>query len=154
MPLQYYIGTSGWHYEHWRGRFYPEKLTKAKWLEFYVSHFTTVELNNSFYRLPSEAAFATWHDFSPANFIKQFYDSAAHIPPLLLLQYPVEDRTIIEDWLQSKRGSTLEDAAADVHKDFAQKLKYARIWGSGKHDGLMVKRDHILQDGDIIELHL
>ncbi len=53
-----------------------------------------------------------------------------------------------------KRGSKLEDAAAEVHKDFAAKLKYARIWGSGKHDGVMVKRGHILQDGDIIELHL
>jgi len=53
-----------------------------------------------------------------------------------------------------KRGSTLEDAAAGVHKDFLAKMKYARIWGSGKHDGLMVKRDHILQDGDIIELHM
>jgi len=53
-----------------------------------------------------------------------------------------------------ERGSTLEDAAADVHKDFARKLKYARIWGSGKHDGVMAKRDHILQDGDIIELHI
>jgi small GTP-binding protein len=51
-------------------------------------------------------------------------------------------------------GSTLEDAAASVHKDFAAKLKYARIWGSGKYDGVMAKRDHILQDGDIIELHL
>ena len=53
-----------------------------------------------------------------------------------------------------ERGSTLEDAAADVHKDFAHKLKYARIWGSGKHDGIMARRDHTLQDGDIIELHL
>jgi len=52
------------------------------------------------------------------------------------------------------RGSTLEDAAAAVHKDFLAKLKYARVWGSGKHDGVMVKRNHILQDGDIIELHL
>ena len=52
------------------------------------------------------------------------------------------------------RGSTLEDAAASVHKDFRAKLKYARIWGSGKHDGVMVKRDHILQDGDVIELHM
>jgi len=52
------------------------------------------------------------------------------------------------------KGSTLEDAAAAVHKDFAHKLKYARIWGSGKHDGLMAKRDHILKDGDVIELHL
>ncbi|MCK4368961.1 MAG: 50S ribosome-binding GTPase [Dehalococcoidales bacterium] len=53
-----------------------------------------------------------------------------------------------------ERGSTLADAAAEVHKDFLAKLKYARIWGSGKHDGVMAKRDHILQDGDIIELHL
>ena len=52
------------------------------------------------------------------------------------------------------RGSTLLDAASNVHKDFAAKLKYARIWGSGKHDGIMAKRDHILGDGDIIELHL
>ena len=53
-----------------------------------------------------------------------------------------------------ERGSTLEDAAAEVHKDFQAKLKYARVWGSGKHNGVMVKRDHILQDGDIIELHV
>ncbi len=52
------------------------------------------------------------------------------------------------------RGSTLEDAAISVHKDFQARLKYARIWGSGKHDGIMVKRDHILQDGDVIELHM
>ena len=52
------------------------------------------------------------------------------------------------------RGSTLADAAAEVHKDFAANMKYARIWGSGKHDGVMVKRDHVLKDGDIIELHL
>jgi ribosome-interacting GTPase 1 len=52
------------------------------------------------------------------------------------------------------RGSTLEDAAASVHKDFRARLKYARLWGSGKHDGIMVKREHILQDGDIIELHV
>ncbi len=52
------------------------------------------------------------------------------------------------------RGSTLADAAEAVHKDFRAKLKYARLWGSGKHDGTMVKRDHVLQDGDIIELHM
>jgi ribosome-interacting GTPase 1 len=51
-------------------------------------------------------------------------------------------------------NSTLLNAAATVHKDFAAKLKYARIWGSGKHDGIMARRDHILEDGDIIELHL
>jgi small GTP-binding protein len=51
-------------------------------------------------------------------------------------------------------SSTLEEAAASVHKDFTAKMKYARIWGSGKHDGIMAKRDHMLQDGDVIELHM
>ena len=53
-----------------------------------------------------------------------------------------------------ERGSTLEMAATSIHKSFAQRMKYARVWGSGKFDGVMVKRDHVLQDGDIIELHL
>ncbi len=53
-----------------------------------------------------------------------------------------------------ERGGTLEMAAAAIHKSFAKRMKYARIWGSGKFDGVQVKRDHVLQDGDIIELHL
>lgn len=66
---QYFIGTSGWHYDDWRNRFYPGELPKTKWLEFYARHFPTVELNNSFYRLPSENAFANWRETSPTNFI-------------------------------------------------------------------------------------
>jgi len=60
----------------------------------------------------------------------------------------------LEDPIVLPRGATLADAAEDVHKDFRAKLKFARLWGSGKHDGIMVKRDHVLEDGDIIELHL
>jgi len=60
----------------------------------------------------------------------------------------------LNDPIILKRGSNLENAATEVHKDFAANLKYARIWGSGKHNGIMIKRDHVLQDGDIIELHL
>ncbi|MBN1691942.1 MAG: 50S ribosome-binding GTPase [Dehalococcoidales bacterium] len=53
-----------------------------------------------------------------------------------------------------ERGSTLEMAATAIHKSFGQRMKYARVWGSGKFDGVVVKRDHVLQDGDIIELHV
>lgn len=67
--MKYYVGTSGWHYEHWRDEFYPEGLAKARWLEFYSQHFSTVELNNSFYQLPSEKAFINWKDVSPPNFV-------------------------------------------------------------------------------------
>lgn len=52
------------------------------------------------------------------------------------------------------KGSTVIDAAAQVHKDFARSLKFARIWGTGVFDGQMVPREHVLRDGDIIEFHV
>ncbi len=53
-----------------------------------------------------------------------------------------------------KKGSTVGDVALSVHKDFVAKLRYAKIWGSGKFDGQMVKRDYLVNEGDVIELHL
>lgn len=52
------------------------------------------------------------------------------------------------------KGSTLEEAAEALHKDFHQNLKYAVVWGSGKYDGQRVSKGHILQDGDIVEFHI
>ena len=60
----------------------------------------------------------------------------------------------LEEPVVLRRGCTVEDAAESVHKDFRSKLKYAMVWGSGKFGGQRVKRDHILEDGDIIELHI
>jgi ribosome-interacting GTPase 1 len=53
-----------------------------------------------------------------------------------------------------KKGSTVGDVALSIHKDFVAKLRYAKIWGSGKFDGQMVKRDYPLSEGDVIELHI
>lgn len=53
-----------------------------------------------------------------------------------------------------KQGSSVLDLAQEIHKDFAAKLQYARIWGGEKYDGQRVNRDYILHDGDIIELHM
>jgi ribosome-interacting GTPase 1 len=53
-----------------------------------------------------------------------------------------------------KKGSRLEDLASKIHKDFLEKLRYARVWGKDVYDGQMVQRDHQLQDGDIVELHI
>ena len=63
------IGTSGWIYRHWRGRFYPEKLPTSKWFEYYAQHFDTVEINNTFYRLTSPEAFDAWRKQAPDGFI-------------------------------------------------------------------------------------
>lgn len=63
-----HIGTSGWHYKHWKGPFYPSDLPTTKWLQWYVDRFDTVEINNSFYRLPALTALELWCRQTPANF--------------------------------------------------------------------------------------
>ncbi|MBT1070809.1 DUF72 domain-containing protein [Pelotalea chapellei] len=62
------IGCSGFSYDHWLGTFYPEGLAKKKWLEYYCSKFSTVELNVTFYRLVKPTTFEQWRDETPANF--------------------------------------------------------------------------------------
>lgn len=53
-----------------------------------------------------------------------------------------------------KKGSTMADFAGKVHQDFASNLKAARVWGNAVYNGQMVQRDHPLQDGDVVELHM
>ncbi|HEX3035039.1 MAG TPA: DUF72 domain-containing protein [Thermodesulfobacteriota bacterium] len=64
-----HIGTSGWHYKHWRGSFYPQSLSTGDFLEYYVERFHTVEINNSFYKLPEEKTLIDWCDTVPEEFI-------------------------------------------------------------------------------------
>jgi len=64
-----HIGTSGWSYRHWRGTFYAPGLRPADELAFYTRQFQTVEVNNSYYRLPQETTFATWRDTVPPGFV-------------------------------------------------------------------------------------
>lgn len=63
------IGTSGWHYKHWRGLFYPPELKPTDWFDFYANHFDTVEINNTFYRLPLNSTFESWCEKSPRDFL-------------------------------------------------------------------------------------
>jgi uncharacterized protein YecE (DUF72 family) len=62
------IGTSGFHYKHWKGIFYPENLSSKQWFAYYASRFDTVELNNTFYRLPPESNFDAWRASAPNGF--------------------------------------------------------------------------------------
>jgi uncharacterized protein YecE (DUF72 family) len=63
------LGTSGWVYNHWRGLFYPEELRQDDWFEYYARIFDTVEINNSFFRLPTATAFAAWREQAPPDFV-------------------------------------------------------------------------------------
>jgi uncharacterized protein YecE (DUF72 family) len=108
MP-EYYIGTSGWHYEDWKGLFYPAELVKSKWLEFYARHFPTVELNNSFYHLPSEKAFVNWREASSESFIFAVKVSRfiTHIKRLKNVEEPLQNFLERADLLKDKLGPLL-----------------------------------------------
>jgi uncharacterized protein YecE (DUF72 family) len=64
-----FLGTSGYSYKHWKGVFYPSGLPQTRWLEFYCQHFDTVELNVTFYRLPTRQTFEGWHQRTPPQFL-------------------------------------------------------------------------------------
>jgi uncharacterized protein YecE (DUF72 family) len=64
-----YVGTSGWQYRHWRARFYPAKLPAREWLDHYARWFATVEINNTFYRLPPRETFASWAQRFPSDMV-------------------------------------------------------------------------------------
>ncbi len=119
MATNYIIGTSGWHYEHWRDTFYPPKLAKSSWLEFYARHFHTVELNASFYRLPSEEAFKTWYRLTPPDFtfavkVSRFI---THIKRLRNAEEPLHNFLERAQILGEKLGPLLYQLPPGLHRD-------------------------------------
>lgn len=67
MPA--FIGTSGWNYDHWKGLFYPLDLPRSKWLDYYATVFSTVEVNATFYRQVSADTFEKWRTRTPEGFV-------------------------------------------------------------------------------------
>ena len=66
---RFFAGTSGWHYKHWKNTFYPADLKQKEQFSFYTRYFDTVEINNSFYRLPEASTLTAWHEKSPEGFL-------------------------------------------------------------------------------------
>jgi uncharacterized protein YecE (DUF72 family) len=89
MPVL--VGTSGWQYRDWRGRFYPPRLPQRLWLEHHAAAFATTEVNNSFYRLPAGEVFASWRERTPADYVVTVKASRflSHIKRLQEPQEPV-----------------------------------------------------------------
>lgn len=67
--MKFYVGTSGYGYKEWKGSFYPEKISPGDMLRFYADRFKTVEINNTFYRMPKESVLESWADQVPGGFV-------------------------------------------------------------------------------------
>jgi uncharacterized protein YecE (DUF72 family) len=87
-----FVGTSGWQYKDWRGRFYPDDVPQRLWLEHFARSFATVEVNNAFYRLPERSTFEAWRRRTPDDFVVAVKMSRylTHIKRLKDPQEPVE----------------------------------------------------------------
>ena len=66
--MKLYVGTSGYSYKEWKGNFYPEDIKPQDMLRFYAKQFSTVEINNTFYRIPKKDVFESWKEQVPAKF--------------------------------------------------------------------------------------
>jgi uncharacterized protein YecE (DUF72 family) len=98
-----HIGTSGWHYEHWRGPFYPLDLSKKDFLAYYKEHFRSVEINNSFYQLPKKETLIQWHDTVPDDFVFAV-KASRYITHMKKLKDPAESLSQFLDVLGSLDG--------------------------------------------------
>lgn len=67
--MTYYTGCSGYYYKEWKEIFYPAGLAAKDWFKFYCRHFTTIEINSSFYRMPTQASLRRWYEESPEGFL-------------------------------------------------------------------------------------
>jgi uncharacterized protein YecE (DUF72 family) len=67
--MNIFIGTSGFGYKEWKGKFYPQKISPAEMLRFYAERFNTVEINNTFYRMPAEGVLSSWSEQVPRDFV-------------------------------------------------------------------------------------
>jgi uncharacterized protein YecE (DUF72 family) len=93
------VGTSGWSYDHWRGGFYPDRLAKNRWFEFYAEHFNTVEVNATFYRRFKDTTYHNWRDRAPNDF-----RYVLKVPRLISHRHRLHDTTeLIADFTRSAR---------------------------------------------------
>jgi uncharacterized protein YecE (DUF72 family) len=131
------IGCSGWNYPHWRERVYPRGLPQRRWLEHYSTLFDTVEINNTFYRLPNRSSVQAWVDESPPGFLFAVKASRylTHVRRLTDLGRGVErfyER--IEPLIESpKLGPVLWQLPANFHRDDERLAAALEALPSGRH---------------------
>jgi uncharacterized protein YecE (DUF72 family) len=131
------IGCSGWMYDDWRGRLYPEREPKRRWLELYAQHFDTVEVNSTFYRLARREAVAGWVAHTPPEFLFAVKASRylTHIKRLLNLPEGVKRfYEPLEPLLESERlGPVLWQLPENFHRDDARLHGWLEVLPPGQH---------------------
>jgi uncharacterized protein YecE (DUF72 family) len=128
-----FVGTSGWNYKHWRNSIYPEGLPQREWLAFTASRFNTVELNTSFYRIPTEKSVLAWQEIAPAGFqfAVKLWRGITHYRKLINTGEFVMRFLDVMNHLQPRsRGPVLVQLPPNQGKDLAKLEAFIDEWHS------------------------
>lgn len=128
-----HVGTCGWEYAHWRGRFYPTGPAPHDDLAYYASRFATVEVDGTFYRLPDAGVFDAWRDRVPDDFVFSIKASRflTHVRRLKEPAEPVEHLMSRARRLGSKLGPVLLQLPPNMRSDPGRLGETLRAFGSG-----------------------
>ncbi len=120
------IGTSGWNYKHWKNIFYPEGTPQRKWLEYYSKKLDTVEVNATFYRLPSKSTFEGWRNRTPDGFIWSVKAprEITHIKRLKDIDKPLKEFLGRAEALGNKLGPILFQLPPGLKLDMALAMDF------------------------------
>jgi uncharacterized protein YecE (DUF72 family) len=131
-----HVGCSGWVYKHWRGIFYPKGLPQKRWFERYAEEFNTVEINNSFYRLPKPETFTKWHDQAQPGFRYAVKASRfiTHMKKLKDCEEAVDNFIALARGLKAFLGPILYQLPPNLHKDLPRLENFLKaLPGSVEH---------------------
>jgi uncharacterized protein YecE (DUF72 family) len=148
-----YIGTSGWNYKGWKGKLYPESLSQKDWLDYYSNNFNSVEINNTFYRLPKKENFKNWYNITPDDFIFAVKASRyiTHLKKLKNCGEAVEKILELSSGLDKKLGIFLFQMPANQGKDYSKLEKFLKLL-PGKYRYVFEFRHDSWFDSDIYRI--
>src|SRR3984893_3513564 len=151
------IGCSGWSYPHWRRVFYPEKLPARADFAYYAQRFSTVELNNSFYRQPSRERFEAWREQAPPGFLFAVKGSryVSHIKRLSVEQKSIDLVVDAALGLGDKLGPILFQLQANLHLDLERFERFVGMLPTGTRFTLEFRHDSWLVPAvfDLLRAH-
>jgi len=142
------IGTSGWNYPEWCQVFYPEGLPASRWLAFYARHFATLEINATFYRLPSPETVRKWREGVPDSFLFAVKGSRfmTHVKRLLDIEEPLQRFLEVMRELNPKLGPILWQLPPGLAFDAERTERFLKILPSTERHALEARHDSWLSE--------
>jgi uncharacterized protein YecE (DUF72 family) len=151
--MQFFVGTSGYSYKEWKGSFYPEKLPQKEMLSFYARRFSTVEVNNTFYRMPSPKVLESWAEQVPNDFrfVLKAPQAITHFKRLRDVQEPTGQFLGIASVLKERQGPLLFQLPPNLKKDVPRLERFLNLIKDGTSTAIEFRHESWFEE-DVFSL--